>query len=99
MKYYHGTTEHCAESIDAEGFYGSEVSELTDGFSTLNEGGVVYVYDNPESAKGYGDVVYEIELLNGEAVLFQEDMFGVPEYYIPVEQLREDGIWKRLEAE
>ena len=96
MKYYHGTTEECAESIEAEGFYGSELSELTDGFTTLNEGGVVYVYDNPESAKEYGGVVYEIELLNGEAVPFQEDAFGVQEYYIPVEQLREDGVWTRI---
>ena len=85
MKYYHGTTEHCAESIEAEGFYGSELSELTDGFSTLNEGGVVYVYDNPESAQEYGGVVYEIELLNGEAVPVQGDACGVQEYYNPVD--------------
>ena len=96
MKYYHGTTEECAESIEAEGFRGSELSELTDGFSTLSKGGVVFVYDNPESATGYGDVVYEIELLNSEAVAFQEDWGGNQEYYIPIEQLREDGIWKRI---
>jgi len=96
MKYYHGTTEECAESIEEEGFRGSELSELTDGFSTLSKGGVVFVYDNPESATGYGDVVYEIELLNSEAVAFQEDCCAVQEYYIPIEQLREDGIWKRI---
>ena len=28
MKYYHGTTEHCAESIDAEGFTAAKSSEL-----------------------------------------------------------------------
>ena len=96
MKYYHGTTEECAESIEEEGFRGSELSELTDGFSTLSKGGVVFVYDNPEPAMQYGDVVYEIELLNGEATAFQEDCFGVQEYYIPIETLREDGIWKRM---
>ena len=96
MKYYHGTTEYCAESIEAEGFRGSELNELTDGFTTLDEGGVVYVYDNSESAQGYGEVVYEIELLNGEAVAFQEDCFGVQEYYIPIELLEAEGIWKRI---
>lgn len=96
MKYYHGTTEECAESIEEEGFRGSELSELTDGFSTLSKGGVVFVYDTPEPAMEYGGVVYEIELLNGEAVAFQDDCFGVQEYYIPIETLREDGIWKRI---
>ena len=96
MKYYHGTTEECAESIEEEGFRGSEIDEFTDGFTTLSEGGIVYVYDNPELAAEYGDAVYEIELLNGEAVAFQEDWGGNQEYYIPIEQLREDGIWKRI---
>jgi len=96
MKYYHGTTERKADNIDSEGFYGSKLDKLTDGFTTVSKGGVVYVYDNPESATGYGDVVYEIELLNSEAVAFQEDCCAVQEYYIPIEQLREDGIWKRI---
>ena len=96
MKYYHGTTEECAESIDTEGFYGSELDILTDGFTTLNKGGVVYVYDNAEAASSYGDVVYEIELLNGEALAFQEDQIGTQEYYIPIETLKADGIWKRM---
>ena len=95
MKYYHGTTEECAESIEAEGFRGSELDELTDGFTTLDKGGVVFVYDKPELAAEYGEVVYEIELLNGEAVAFQQDWGGNQEYYIPVAQLSEDGIWKR----
>ena len=96
MKYYHGTTEECAESIEAEGFRGSEIDEFTDGFTTLSKGGVVYVYDNPKLAAEYGDAVYEIELLNGEAVAFQEDWSGNQEYYIPVETLKADGIWKRI---
>ena len=96
MKYYHGTTEECAESIEAEGFRGSEIDEFTDGFTTQDAGGVVYVYDNPELAAEYGDAVYEIELLNGEAVAFQEDWGGNQEYYIPVETLKADGIWKRI---
>ena len=56
----------------------------------------MYVYDNPELAAEYGDAVYEIELLNGEAVAFQEDWSGNQEYYIPVETLKADGIWKRI---
>lgn len=96
MKYYHGTTEECAESIEAEGFRGSEIDEYTDGFSTLDKGGVVYVYDNPESAAEYGEAVYEIELLNSEAVAFQQDWIGVQEYYISIETLKADGIWKRI---
>ncbi len=96
MKYYHGTTEECAESIEAEGFRGSELDELTDGFTTLNEGGVVYVYDSPELAAEYGEAVYEIELLNGEAIAFQEDWGGNQEYYISIETLKAEGIWKRI---
>lgn len=95
-KYYHGTTEECAESIDAMGFLGSELEAFTDGFTTLDKGGVVFVYDNPESAKDYGEVVYEIELLNGEAVPFQEDQVGTQEYYIPIDAMIENGIWKRI---
>ena len=96
MKYYHGTTEECAESIEAEGFRGSEIDELTDGFTTLSKGGVVYVYDNPELAVEYGEAVYEIELLNSEAVAFQEDWSGNQEYYISIDTLKADGIWKRI---
>jgi len=96
MKYYHGTTEECAESIEAEGFRGSELDELTDGFTTLDAGGVVYVYDDPELAAEYGEAVYEIELLNGEAVAFQQDCSGNQEYYIPIDTLKTDGIWKRI---
>ena len=58
----------------------------------------MYVYDNPESAKGYGDVVYEIELLNGEAVLFQ-DMFGVPGILYPGRAIARRWYLERLEAE
>ena len=96
MKYYHGTTQECAESIEAEGFRGSELDELTDGFTTLDRGGVVFVYASPELAAEYGDAVYEIELLNGEAVAFQEDWAGNQEYYITIEMLDADGIWKRM---
>ena len=96
MKYYHGTTEECAENIEAEGFRGSELDELTDGFTTLNAGGVVFVYDSPELAAEYGDAVYEIELLTGEAVAFQQDWGGNQEYYIPIDTLKTDGIWKRI---
>lgn len=96
MKYYHGTTEDCAESIEAEGFRGSELEVFTDGFKTLDHGGVVFVYDNPESAQGYGEVVYEIELLNEKAIPFQEDQDGMQEYYIPMSVMHEDGIWRRI---
>ena len=96
MKYYHGTTEDCAESIEAEGFRGSEIAAFTDGFKTLDRDGVVYVYDNPEAAQGYGEVVYEIELLNEKAIPFQEDQNGTQEYYIPMSVMHEDGIWRRI---
>ena len=60
----------------------------------------MYVHDNPGIGQGLRGMSFtKSELLNGEGCAVQEDMFGVPEYYIPVEQLREDGIWKRLEAE
>ena len=96
MKYYHGTTKECAESIEAEGFRGGELDTLTDGITTLDRGGVVYVYDNAELAAEYGDAIYEIELLNGEAVPFQEDWSGNQEYYIPIEMLKAEGIYKRI---
>jgi len=44
----------------------------------------------------YGEAVYEIELLNGEAVAFQQDCSGNQEYYIPIDTLKTDGIWKRI---
>jgi hypothetical protein len=96
MKYYHGTTENRAESIEAEGFRGSELEQFTDGFKTLDYGGVVFVYDNVEAAQGYGEIVYEIELLNEQAIPFQEDQNGEQEYYIPMSVMYEDGIWKRI---
>lgn len=95
MKWYHGTTNDNAESIEAEGFRGSELESFTDGFQTLDRGGVVYVYDNAEAAKGYGEVVYEIELLNEKAVPFQSDQNGEQEYYIPISTMHDDGIWQR----
>lgn len=96
MKYYHGTTEDCAESIDAMGFQGSKLEAFTDGFTTIGHDGVVFVYDNPESAREYGDVVYEIELLNETAIPFQEDQCGTREYYIPMRVMHDDGIWQRI---
>lgn len=95
MKYYHGTHESHAEQIDAEGFRGSELSTMTDGFTTQATGGVVFVADNAEHASDYGDVVYEIELLNGDATEFAIDANGRKEYYITIQQMNDEGIWNR----
>lgn len=96
MAYYHGTTQDAAESIESEGFYGSTLSEFTDGF-TATKDGVVFLTDSIEEARGYGDVVFEIELLNSEPTFFQESpVSNAKEYYVTCESLREDGFWKRL---
>lgn len=97
MKYYHGTTNESADCIESEGFTGSELSEFTSGFDTGNRDGVVFVTDSIEEAKGYGEAVFEIELLNGEAVFFQESPISdAKEFYIDCETLRSDGIWSRI---
>ena len=56
----------------------------------------MFVYDNPELAAEYGEAVYEIELLNGEAAAFQQDWSGNQEYYISIDALKADGIWQRI---
>ena len=96
MKLYHGTTQYSADAIEAEGFFGSELSEFTDGFTTSADG-VVFLTDSIEEARGYGDVVFEVELLNGEPTFFKESpMSSAKEFYATVAQLREDGIWNRI---
>ncbi len=95
MKYYHGTTEDCADCIESEGFYGSELSEMTDGFTTLSQGGVVFLTDSIEEARGYGDVV--IEVANIEPVYFQDAPYSdAKEYFVSIEELRSNGSWNRL---
>ena len=97
MELYHGTTEERAEYIESEGFRGSELSEMTDGFTTLDDGGVVFVTDSIEEAKGYGGAVFEIELLNEEPVFFQNAPYSsAKEYYIPVAVIQEEGIYNRV---
>ncbi len=98
MKMYHGTTAEAAEAIESEGFYGSDVSEFTSG-NAADRDGVVYFTDSIEEAKGYGDVVIEVELLNAEPVFFQESpVSDAKEYYVSCATLREDGVWKVLQA-
>ena len=97
MKLYHGTTENAASAIESEGWYGGELSALTDGFTANNRSGVVYLTDSVEEAQGYGDVVFEVSLLNEIPVFFQESPVGnANEFYITADTLNNDGIWKRL---
>ena len=96
MKLYHGTTPDNADAIENEGFFGSELSEFTDGFTTTANG-VVFLTDSIEEARGYGDVVFEVELLNEQPTFYQESpISSAKEYYATVTQLREDGIWNRI---
>ena len=96
MKLYHGTTQDSADAIESEGFFGSELSEFTDGFTTAADG-VVFLTDSLDEARGYGDAVFEVELLNGQPTFFQESpISNAKEFYATVAQLREDGIWNRI---
>ena len=96
MKLYHGTTASAAEEIEAEGFFGSDLSEFTDGFTTTTDG-VVFLTDDIEEARGYGDAIFEIEMLNVEPTFFQESpISSAKEYYVTVADLRNDGIVNRL---
>ena len=55
-KLYHGTDKENIRSIEIEGFYGSELSDDTNGFPNPNKGdGVVFLTDNFEEAEEYGD--------------------------------------------
>lgn len=95
MTLYHGTTSDSADCIENEGFYGSELSELTDGFTTLDSGGVVFLTDSIEEARGYGDVVFAVE--NVEPVFFQEcPTIAAKEYFVTVEELRNNGSFYRI---
>ncbi len=98
MKLYHGTTEDAADAIESEGFYGSELSEFTVGGRASDKGGVVYLTDSIDEARGYGDVVFEVELLNGQPTFFQDAPTSITakEYYVSVAELSNDGIWRRL---
>ena len=63
----------------------------------VDAGGVVFVTDSIEEAKGYGSVVFEIELLNESPVFFQDAPYSnAKEYYIPVAVIQEDGIYNRV---
>jgi hypothetical protein len=96
MKLYHGTTTASAEEIEAEGFYGSDLSEFTDGFKTTADG-VVFLTDSIEEAQGYGDTVFCIEMLNVAPTFFQESpVSNAKEYYVSVADLRNDGIVSRI---
>lgn len=96
MKLYHGTTQDKADAIESEGFYGSELSEETDGFATAADK-VVFLTDSIDEAREYGEVVFEVELLNGQPTFFQESpMSNAKEFYATVAQMREEGIWNRI---
>lgn len=82
--FYHGTSEKNARAIEAEGFLGSDPSDFTDGFSHVEDGGVVFLATTREHAKGYGSVVFAIE--TEEARFFGEcPVTGLPEYVVAVD--------------
>ena len=93
MKLYHGTTETNANCIEEEGFLGSELSEFTDGFSHV-EDGVVFMADNIEEAREYGEVVLEIHLEGVEAHAFTDG--NTNHFYAHTSELNEQSWWERL---
>jgi hypothetical protein len=100
MKYYHGTTTDAAEAIESEGWYGSELSVFTGGGVASDRTGVVYLTDSVGEAQGYGNVVFEIELLNEQPEFFQESPVGdANEYYISAVALNRDGIWRVFQCQ
>ncbi len=88
--FYHGTDWEKAEAIQDEGFRGSELDELTVGRHV--DGGVVFLTDDIELAKDYGDTV--IIVSTEFAKDFKEcEATGLKEYYVKVSDLEDDGAW------
>ena len=63
MKLYHGTNGKAAGKIMRNGFLGSQLSEMTDGF-TVSADGVVFMTDSISEAKCYGEAIFAIEIDN-----------------------------------
>lgn len=88
--YYHGTSEWRARAIEAEGFLGSELDELTIGRHVAD--GVVFLADSVELALGYGDTVIRVE--TDDAIYFQDcPVTGHKEYFVAVADLQDEGAW------
>ena len=91
MRLFHGTPQHNQRSIEIEGFYGSELSDFTDGFSHV-EDGVVFLADSIEEAKEYGDCVFEIHPEGAEVYAFDDG--NSKHYYMKASDLNEQSWWE-----
>lgn len=89
---YHGTKSRNARAIEVEGWLGSELSTFTDGFSHV-ENGVVFLTDDIEEAKSYGDVVIEVHLEGVEFFPF-DDGFTKPHFYAYANDINENSWWE-----
>lgn len=94
MRLYHGTSQRNANSIEAEGFLGSELSELTDGFSHV-EDGVVFLTEDVEEAKEYGEAVIEVHLEGIESHPFSDG--NTDHFYAIAEEVNQQAWWEIVE--
>lgn len=93
MKFFHGTPERNARSIEDEGFLGSELSVFTDGFTHV-EDGVVFLAATIEEAAEYGEAIFEIHL-EGVAVNDFEDGWN-KHFYANAQEINEQSWWERI---
>lgn len=85
MILYHGTNSKAAGKIMWHGFRGSELTDMTDGFST-SDTGVVFMTDSIKEAKGYGDAIFAIEI--DDPTFFQDcPTSNAKEYYADVDKV------------
>lgn len=95
MKLYHGTRRKNADCIEAEGFAGSELSEDTDGFSHI-EDGVVFLTEDIEEAREYGDTIIEVHLEGVEVHPFRVD---TDHFYAVAKEINQQAWWEIVENE
>ena len=90
-KFYHGTPNRNARSIEEEGFLGSEKSDFTDGFSHV-EDGVIFLAGNIEEAAEYGEAVFEIHLEGVEVTPFSDG--NTNHFYAIASEVNEQSWWE-----
>lgn len=101
MNLYHGTSQsnaNCSQSnancIEEEGFLGSELSDLTDGFSHV-EDGVVFLTEDIDEAREYGEAVVQV---HPEGISIHPFSDGnTDHFYAVAEEINQQSWWEIVE--
>lgn len=94
MRFYHGTSQKIANCIEAEGFLGSELTEMTDGFNHVDDG-VVFLTEDIDEALEYGGSVIEVHLEGVAAHPFSDG--NTDHFYAIADEVNEQAWWEIVE--